>query len=222
MPSIQAIVFDVDGLMIDTERLGYRIFQEILAERGIHLGDEHYVEIIGLDQFDTAVYLVAQTGVALSPAALNELYYARFELALLNRLEPNPGLPELLAELRRRRIPLGIASNSPVGYLARVLRVIHAERFFQVVVGRDLVAAGKPAPDVYLGAAERLGVSPAVCLAIEDSAVGMQSALAAGMRCAVVNEQPDGPAFARATTRYTSLPALQAALDELLSCKDEG
>jgi HAD superfamily hydrolase (TIGR01509 family) len=220
MPLIQAIIFDVDGLMIDTERLGYSIFQQILAERGIHLGDEHYKEIIGLDQIETAEYMVTQAGIDMDPVVLNELYYARFHQALMNELKPNPGLPALLAELQRRRIPLGIASNSPLDYLAQVLKVIHAAGFFQVVAGRDQVAAGKPAPDVYLLAAARLGFSPAACLAIEDSAVGMQSALAAGMRCAVVNEHPVGPAFAPATARFTSLPNLQNALDELLNLTD--
>jgi HAD superfamily hydrolase (TIGR01509 family) len=218
MPCIAAIIFDVDGLMIDTERIGFRIFQEILAEQGYTLGEEHFAKMMGLDQYGCAKVARDLSGIPLDPQILTDLYAKRIHWVLTNDLEANPGLLDLLEELVRRRIPLGIASNSPVDYLAEVLTGIHANGVFQAIAGRDQVALGKPAPDLYLRAAEGLGIPPGDCLAIEDSPVGMESALAAGIRCAVVNELASDPVFDRAIARFPSLPALEAGLDSLLCC----
>jgi HAD superfamily hydrolase (TIGR01509 family) len=216
MPCISAIIFDVDGLMIDTERMGFRIFQDILVERGYTLGEEHFADMMGLDQVGCAEVAINFSGIPLDPQVLTDLYAERIHWFLTNDLAANPGLLDLLGELVRRRIPLGIASNSPVDYLAEVLTGIHADGVFQAIAGRDQVELGKPAPDLYLRAAEGLGFPPGDCLAIEDSPVGLESALAAGIRCAVVNELASDPIFDRAIARFPSLSALQAGLDSLL------
>lgn len=220
MSCISAVIFDVDGLMIDTERIFFQMIQQVLGERGIPFGEEHMEPLLGLDHRETADYVIALTGITDSPAEFNEAYLSRFYKVLDNHLEPNPGLGELVADLRRRGLPLGVASNSGTAYLRRVLKALGFGQDFQALAGRDQVSSGKPAPDVYLLAAAQLGVDPQACLAVEDSPVGMRAALAAGMHCAVVGEWVDRPAFAPATVRFASLPAMHAALDELL-CWDE-
>jgi HAD superfamily hydrolase (TIGR01509 family) len=222
MAEIKAVIFDVDGLMVDTERMSFRILQQIARDYGLNLGDEHYPRIIGMDLIGTAEYVSKHTGMQMAPEALNEVYLARFERAVATQIEPNPGLLELIGALQRRGLPLGVASNSPTEYLERVLRAIHVREALRVVVGRDQVENGKPAPDVYLRAAEGLDADPHYCLAIEDSPIGMRSALNAGMRCAVVNELEEVPAFAAATARYSNLWGVVEGLEEILRMKDEG
>jgi beta-phosphoglucomutase len=215
MPSIKAAIFDFDGLMVDTERFSFRIFQRIAAEYGRSLADEHLPHLIGLDQTQTADYILAATGIPLSADALNELYLRYFDENMAE-LTANPGLYELLAELERRGMPLGIASNSPTEFLERMLAQLRVREAFQVLVGREQVLEGKPAPDLYLRAAALLGVAPSACLAVEDSPVGMQSAIAAGMRVAGVNEEE----VFGARARFRSLEELRERLEEVF--KDKG
>jgi HAD superfamily hydrolase (TIGR01509 family) len=217
MPAIKAAIFDFDGLMSDTERYGFHILQRIVADYGEVLLDDQFPHVMGQDQFRTAEYVVELTGIPLTPDHFNDLYVQHF-YEDLDQLSANPGLLELLADLERRGLPLGIASNSPTDYLEKLLAHLHVRGFFRVLVGRDQVPNGKPAPDVYLRAAALLGVDPLSCLAVEDSPVGLQSALNAGMTVAPVNEEN---VFGE-RARFRSLGELRERLEEVLRMKDEG
>ncbi len=210
MPSIKAAIFDFDGLMADTERYGFHILQQIVADYGQSLPDEQFPHVMGLDQFQTADHVTGLTGIPLAPEAFNDLYVQHF-YENLAQLTAAPGLVDLLAELARRGLPLGVASNSPTDYLEKLLAQIGVRAAFQVLVGREQVAQGKPAPDVYLRAAALLCVEPSACLAVEDSPVGMQSALTAGMTVAGVNEEN----VFGSTGRYRSLIELRERLEDL-------
>ncbi len=216
MGTIRAIIFDLDGLMINTELLAFQVYQRLLEPFGGTLGDRHFREIIGLDAEATADYVIGATGLPLDRGTLAGEHFRRMTVAMETDLEPNPGLLDLIDALRGRGIPLAIASNSPAEYVVRALMAIRLATAFRVVTGRDEVQQGKPAPDVYLEAARRLGVSPAECLAIEDSPVGMHSAQAAGMRCVIVNERWEDAAFAPANGRYPTLAELHNSVDRVL------
>lgn len=221
MLDVKAVIFDLDGVLVDTERIIYQAYQDILRPLGKALDKKDSEFIIGLDREDTSRYVCAKTGYPGDPAQLDQSHWSHF-LSLLSRgLEPIPGALELINNLIRSGYPLAVASNSPVDYVQDVLRATHMETYFQAIIGRDLVANGKPAPDLYLLTARKFGLPPDHCLAVEDSPVGMQSALSAGMYCVVITQ--DGSqelVFRAAHARYPSLQDLANSVQEILPVID--
>ncbi len=216
---VQAVVFDMDGLMVDSEPLALEAWQRSLAPFGARLGDDQYRRLIGIGHADSVRYVLEKTNVALTYEELDARFWHHlFALAETADLRPMPGLLPLLDELETRGFPLGIASNSPTEYVRRVTGRIGVTGRFVSIVGADEVQRPKPAPDVYLEAARRLGVEPSRCLAFEDSPSGRQAAQAACMSCVFVPNYefgaaaaPDGKAGV-----YPSLEACRAALDDIL------
>jgi HAD superfamily hydrolase (TIGR01509 family) len=214
---IRAVIFDLDGLMINTEELAFVAWLRALAPLGYTLKDADFQAMVGLDEDASVAYIQRATGMVDGHVDLESEFHQHMYVLFETELKPNPGLPELVAALASRHLPMGIASNSPQEHVRRALGHIGMAKHFSAIVSRDQVAQGKPAPDPYLAAARLLDIEPAFCLAIEDSPVGMQSALAAGMRCAVVSAQARiDPACASATARYETLNDLHAALEFLL------
>jgi len=198
----EAVIFDVDGLLIDTETCDYQAWRELHDEYGIELTLAEYCESAGLygtwdRRYDA---LAAQCGV--SAAELHARREPRFRELVQEHLEPSPELRALLAELRAQGVRRGIASSSDgdwVEFLVSGLGL--AAEFEAIATGHD-VERRKPAPDLYLLAAERLGVDPTRCVALEDSMHGIQAARAAGLRVIAipnsVSEHQDlSPAHAR-------------------------
>jgi HAD superfamily hydrolase (TIGR01509 family) len=132
-------------------------------------------------------------------------------------LEVHADAEEILKDIQARGLPLAIASNSPRHYVERVLQISGLQTYFQAVVYRDLVPNPKPAPDVYQLAAQMINLSPERCLAVEDSLIGMQAAVAAGTRCVVVPQESLRQLdFTGAYARYDSLNDVRLALESLL------
>jgi HAD superfamily hydrolase (TIGR01509 family) len=212
----QACIFDLDGLMINTEQLAFDTYALVLRQYGYTLTEEIRLAVLGMDNENTARTIIEITGAPLDTDTLWHTVFARFLTRLDGELQPLPGVLELLAEVARRGKKMAVASNSPSEYAHLAVAAIGAASYFPVLVCRDDVARGKPDPDIYLAAARALATPPAACLGIEDSPVGMRAALSAGMRCAVVNTQHSGLEFAPATACFNSLIELQADLDALL------
>jgi HAD superfamily hydrolase (TIGR01509 family) len=216
MAKIKAVVFDLDGVLINSEPLAFRAWLDVLQPYGCKLTDEQNRSMIGQD-VDVVIQQVARvTGVPLGSQELKRVFFDRFLRILDLKLEPMPGVVELVETLYRCGYPLGVASNSAVDYIERALKAIRVRDRFQAVVSRDMVRRGKPEPDVYLAAAERLRVLPGNCLAVEDSTFGMQAALSAGMACVVVAEDAHRNGFQAAHARFTTLVELRGSLDRLL------
>jgi HAD superfamily hydrolase (TIGR01509 family) len=214
---IKAAIFDLDGLMIDSERISLRVWRGFLDEFGRSLSDDAYREMIGMNTHASAAHVKRTTGIPMTVEEIVEVHRGRLYQVIGEDAEPMPGLLELIDALKQRGIKLGVASNSPSDYVERALKAIDLKQIFPVVVAADQVQHGKPAPDVYLQAAARLHVEPDACLAIEDSPIGLESALAAGMRCAVVpNDDLMGADYPGAYAIYRSLPALHQDLPQLL------
>jgi HAD superfamily hydrolase (TIGR01509 family) len=214
---IQAVIFDLDGVLIDSEWLSFQVWQELIASRGGRLDAAAYPGLIGLTAEETAFRLRRQTGVDLEAAESIAWIWEEVTRRISQGVEPLPGGRELVQALDQRGFPLAIASNSPSGYIENALAGLGMHQYFRAYVGVDMVTQGKPEPEVYLEAARRLGADPRRCLAIEDSRVGVQAALNAGMRVLAVPAEQDGYShFQSAWAIYKNLDEIHAALDEIL------
>ena len=178
-----AVIFDCDGLLVDSETAWTRAETVLYARRGVTFTTAHKRELIGTSgpvaQAAVERHLGLQPGEA---AGLQEEMHV-LALAEIERGAPAmPGAAELVAALRERGTPVGLASNSPLELVHGALRAAGLTGVFATVVSAQEVARGKPEPDVYLEAARRLDADPAGCVALEDSPTGVAAARAAGMR----------------------------------------
>jgi HAD superfamily hydrolase (TIGR01509 family) len=196
-----AIVFDLDGVLVDSERIWDEVRHGVVADRGGRWPADATTAMQGMSTPEWAAYLAGLVGD--SPAELA----AQVVRAMADRYREHvPLLPGAVAAVTALadRWPLAVASSSPPELIRVVLAAAGVADRFRVTVSSEEVARGKPAPDVYLSAAERLGVDPVQCVAIEDSANGLRSAAAAGMTVvAVPNPHFPPPADALALARTT-------------------
>ncbi len=183
---IQAILFDLDGLMFDSEPHSLASWEAVLKERGITLDQLTIDSILGLRIDATARTLIDKYHL---PDTVQELSEAKTEYQiahLAGNVPPMPGLFELIAAIDQRGLSKAIASSGIRRYVEAVLRVNGLLDRFSVIITGDQVAHGKPAPDVFLAAAHALNVEPQHCLVLEDAPAGVQAARAAGMTCIAV------------------------------------
>lgn len=213
-PPLQAIVFDMDGLMVDTEPLSRIVWQAILADYEQTLTDETYAQMVGR-RADESVRLVLENhDLPLTAAELTAIKTERWGACWRQGVPVRPGLHELHEEISRRNIPWAVATSSGRDYALEILAQLGLQPTKGAVAGGDEVTHSKPAPDIYLLAAERLGVPPAQCLALEDSVPGGMAAVAAGMTLAAVPYDSTSPAdFPFATGIYASLHQVLQELD---------
>jgi HAD superfamily hydrolase (TIGR01509 family) len=188
--AVDAIIFDFDGVVIDTETPDYELWREFFHSEGLELPVELWLKRVGTNEtesFSPVEHYKALTGKALDDSYTNG-HYKRY----LDRCDQQPlldGVEALIQEASKRGIKLAVASSSYLEWVGPRLKQHHLWQYFDCIRTRDDVKMGKPAPDLYLSAAECLGVPVARCIAIEDSPNGMKAALAAGMRCIAVPNQ---------------------------------
>ncbi len=186
MKQTQAVILDLDGLLIDSEPVHQRAFETLLAWHGIDRRftvEEYGQYFVGIPVKENAEWLVTHFDLKSAPGDIISEREAIYEELLGDpaNLIPMPGLFALLDALSARGLPLGVASGSPRNQVDMILRGMGVAARFRTVVAGDDVAHTKPAPDVYLRAAQELGIKPARCIAIEDSATGLAAAKAAGL-----------------------------------------
>ncbi|HEX3608302.1 MAG TPA: HAD family phosphatase [Solirubrobacterales bacterium] len=182
MPLPDAVVFDNDGLLLDTESVWTRAEQDLFERHGIEFTAAHKRELVGTSATIAGAVLEQRLG---EPGRAVELIDELNELVVVeleHGVEAMAGAGELLDGLRRRGTPIGLVSNSPLAFVWRSLEIVGFADRFDVVVSAHEVAAPKPAPDPYLEACRRLGVEPGpAVIALEDSPTGVASARAAGL-----------------------------------------
>jgi HAD superfamily hydrolase (TIGR01509 family) len=182
---IDAVIFDFDGVILDSEQVWDEVREGLARERGGNWTDKAQADMMGMSSTEWSRYMHDVVGVPDPPEEINR------EVVRLMLERYGEGLPLIdgaveAVERLAARWPLGLASSSNRELIERALEVSGLAGCFRATVSSEEVARGKPAPDVYLEAARRLGVEPTRCAAIEDSANGIRSAHAAEMRVVVI------------------------------------
>ena len=206
MSQLKAIVFDMDGLMVDSEPLSQQAWNEYLRPYGHILTDEIVQTIIGL-RADLSTPRIKEIFNLPDPVpTIISKRAALYGTIRARGVPPMPGLLALHEEIARRQIPWGVATSSPRDHAVELLEQLNLLEQCQAITGGNEVTHSKPHPEIYLLAAERLGFAPEDCLALEDSGPGSQAAAAAGMTViAVPNAQTKTADFSHVHYRYSSL-----------------
>jgi len=176
----QAVVFDMDGLMLDSERALLGCLAQAGSVAGHDLPEDFLLSLIGSSDAMTRQAIAGRVGAAAVDALLRDSY-ARYDGIVAAGVPHRPGIIELLDTLATHGIPRAVATSTRRPLALRKLETAGLLRYFEHVATSSDVAHPKPAPDIYLLAARELGVDPAQCLALEDSPTGVRAALAAGM-----------------------------------------
>ena len=214
---IEAIVFDFDGLIVDTETPEFDAWQEVFALYGATLEMDVWESSVGREhrQFDIYQHLARLSGQTIDPAVVRPLMRRRY-LELIERNPVLPGVEDYLRSAQAMGLKLAVASSSTPGWASGHLEKRGLLRHFEFVLSAGDVRNGKPDPELYTLAVERLGVCPENALAIEDSLNGLTAAKAAGLHCVVVpNPMTKGMALDAADMRLRALSDLR--LDALLT-----
>jgi HAD superfamily hydrolase (TIGR01509 family) len=182
---IDAVVFDLDGVVIDSEELWDEVREGLARERGGRWSAQAQADMMGMSSTEWSLYLHEVVGLPEPPEEINREVVDRMIARYSRRLPLIDGAVEAVEQLAPHW-PLGVASSSNRELIDRVLEVSGLAPYFEVTVSSEEVAHGKPAPDVYVEAARRLGVDSSRSVAIEDSAGGIRSAHAAGMHVVAI------------------------------------
>ena len=207
---IDAVVFDLDGVLIQSEEVWDAVREAYVRERGGRYDDEVQRAMMGMSSTEWSRYLHEAAGIPDEPDEINAEVVRRMLAAYRDHLPLIPGAVEAVRRLAAR-FPVGLASSSNRELIDTVLEVAGLAQHFTATVSSEEVARGKPAPDVYLEAARRLGVAPERCAAVEDSHGGIRSAKSAGMRVVAIPNSsypPDEEALALADVTIRSLDEL--------------
>jgi HAD superfamily hydrolase (TIGR01509 family) len=213
---ITAVIFDLDGVILDTEELWDQVREGLARERGGRWSDQAQADMMGMSSPEWSRYMHEVVGLAEPPEEINREVVARMLDRYAKRLPLIDGAVEAVERLAARW-PLGLASSSNRELIDRALEVSGLARHFQATVSSEEVPRGKPAPDVYLEAARRLGVEPTTCAAIEDSANGIRSAHAAGMKVIAIPNPAFPPPDEVLALTATVLPSIKELTPEAVA-----
>jgi HAD superfamily hydrolase (TIGR01509 family) len=207
---IEAVIFDLDGVLIQTEELWDEVRESLAYEHGGRYGPEQQRAMMGMSSLEWSAYMHETVGVPGTPEEISAEVVGRLQARYQDRL---PLIPGSVEAVRRVAVhwPLGLASSSNRPLIELALELSGLASSFSAVVSSEEVPRGKPAPDVYLEAARQLEVEPTRCAAVEDSHSGIRSAKAAGMRVLAIPNRsfpPDGASLAEADVVLQSIEEL--------------
>jgi haloacid dehalogenase superfamily, subfamily IA, variant 3 with third motif having DD or ED/haloacid dehalogenase superfamily, subfamily IA, variant 1 with third motif having Dx(3-4)D or Dx(3-4)E len=181
---IKAFIFDMDGVIIDSEPIHFEVDRLTAKHFGVDMTQEDLERFVGMTNPELWAIIRQEHGI---PHTVDEIiaFQSVKKRQYLDEADIGPisGIVELLEELRRHNIAIGLASSSPRSFIEAVLEKFKIRDGFSCIVSGEEVPNGKPAPDIYLEAAGQLGVSPEHCMVLEDSRNGVLAAKRAGMRC---------------------------------------
>jgi HAD superfamily hydrolase (TIGR01509 family) len=207
---IKAVVFDLDGVLVDSEPVWEQVRRGLVAERGGHWAPDAQRRLMGMSTPEWARYLSQDLGVALPPDQVAIQVIDRMTARYTEHVPLMDGAVEAVHRIAARW-PLAVASSAPAVLIQTVLQSAGLRSCFSVVMSTEQVVHGKPAPDIYLAVTAALGFPPPDCAAVEDSSNGLRSAAAAGLRVIAIPQPqypPDPDALARASLVLPSLTGL--------------
>jgi len=213
---IEAIVFDLDGILIDSEHVWDEVRQQLADERGGRWNENASRDMMGMSSLEWSRYMRDVVGLSEEPEEISAEVVRRLEDRYRRELPLIPGAEQAVERLAARW-PLALASSSNRELIDLVLESSGLGRYFEASVSSEEVARGKPAPDVFLEAARRLGVGPTSCAAVEDSENGILAAKAADMRTIAIpnpHYPPHEDALAAADVVLASIEELTPAIVE--------
>ena len=214
-----AVIWDVDGVLIDSGEQHRRAWEQLAREEGLPYSDAAFWATFGMRNADIFPRMFGVSGPPERLVALGDRKEAIYRALLAEDAAPLPGAKELLAALHAAGYRQALGSSAPPANLEAIISLLGLASFLDAIVSGEQVAHGKPAPDIFLAAAERLGIPPAHCLVIEDAPAGVAAAHAGGMRCLAVRRagQPDAPGLDAADALVDALTDASVALvDRLL------
>jgi HAD superfamily hydrolase (TIGR01509 family) len=215
---VAAVIFDMDGVLVDTEHLWEEVRSELIRDwDGVDVPGTQ-AALMGMSSPEWSQYLHDIVGLSPSPAEINEEVVRRMLERYAVELPVIPGVMDAVTTLHRKGIPLAVASSSNRPLIDGVLRELGATALFSVTVSSEEAGRGKPAPDVYLAAARHLGVDPRASVAVEDSSNGIRAAHAAGMRVIAYPNQhfpPQADALMLADRVLEEMADLPRVIDSL-------
>ena len=210
-----AVLWDLDGTLVDTEPYWIATEAKLAEEHGATWTHEDAMQLVGSDLLDSGRYIRERMRLQMSPAEIVEYLLDGVVEKVQDSVPWRPGAVELLATLKEAGIPIGLVTMSYQRFVAPIVAALPPETFRVIVTG-DQVSRGKPHPEPYLTAAAALGLEPGECVAIEDSGTGATSAEAAGCPVLVVENHVDVPASPRRTFAASLTDVTVESLAELV------
>jgi len=181
----KAVIFDMDGVIVDSEPMHKQVSMEILKSFGVDVEQRDIEAFAGAPEKYIWSTLKNRHNLSLEADELVSMKMTRYfeKLCANTEMKPIEGILELFEDLRNNNLKLAIASTSPMNVIERVVSVFNIAKYFDTIVTGDYVEKGKPEPDIFLYTAKKLGVNPDECVVIEDSGNGVKAAKKAGMKC---------------------------------------
>ncbi|MGM0889718.1 MAG: HAD family hydrolase [Bacillota bacterium] len=202
---MKAVIFDFDGLILDTETVWYEAYKETMAFYESDLPLEHFVTCIGTDNTELNQYFKDQLGERCNIEEIESRAKSLHEVKM-KTAQAREGVKGYLEEAKRKGYKIALASSSTKEWVTHHLAELGLLHYFEVMITGDDVDKVKPAPDLYVKAIEVLGIQPAEAVAFEDSLNGLQAALTAGLKCVIVpNPVTDALAFEHHHLRLRSM-----------------
>lgn len=214
---LKAFIFDMDGVIIDSEPLHFETDKMVMKEFGVEVSDEELTSFVGTTNPYMWSVLLEKYKLSTSVEELLELQNKyKSQMFGQSKLSPIEGITELILNLRERGAYIGLASSSSRQFITMILKALNIYHYFDVIVSGEEVINSKPAPDIFLKAAQELQVDPENCIVLEDSENGVIGAKAAGMKCIAFKNPNSGiQDLTQADCIVPTLLGLERSLDKL-------
>ena len=189
--AVKAVIFDLDGTLIDSEENHYESDRVLLARRGVSFSREDKKAFVGKDINEMVRRIKANYGLASDVQSLMDEKNPIYRSLALKSSRLYPPMKRILEEFRKRKLPMSIATGSNASIAGEILESLGVRDFFSMIVSSSEVRKGKPEPDIFLETARRMGVAPSATIVFEDTRFGVEAALRAGMTCVALPAPSD-------------------------------